>query len=198
VPYPPDGASEQEVQERLENNSYAVIPTISVHEAYPGHHWHMATAKSHPSPIRRSFETPYFSEGWGLYSEHLMREQGFFTDPRHEMSQVEASLFRAARIIVDTSLHIGDMSFDEAVDFMHTRANLPRPTALAEVARYCTWPTQASSYLTGCLEILRIRDRYLRERGGSLREFHDRLAGSGALPIALAEQVVLSPLENAS
>jgi uncharacterized protein (DUF885 family) len=198
VPFPPDGASEQEIQQRLENNSYASIPTTSVHEAYPGHHWHLVTAKSNPSPIRRSFRTSYFTEGWGLYAEQVMREQGFFTDPRQEMAQVEATLFRAARIIVDTSLHIGDMTFDEAVEFMRTKANLPEPTARAEVARYCSWPTQASAYLTGCLEILRIRERYLNERGGSLREFHDRLAASGALPIALAEQAALTPFESAS
>ena len=198
VPFPPDGASEQEVQQRLENNSYASIPTTAVHEAYPGHHWHLVTAKSNPSPIRRAFRTPYFTEGWGLYAEHVMREQGFFTDLRHEISHIEATLFRAARIIVDTSLHIGDMAFDEAVEFMRTRANLPEPTARAEVARYCAWPTQASAYLTGCLEILRIRERFLTERGGSLRDFHDRLAASGGLPIALAERAALSPPQSAS
>jgi uncharacterized protein (DUF885 family) len=196
VPFPPDGASEEEIQQRLENNSYASIPTTAVHEAYPGHHWHLVTAKSNPSPIRRSFRTPYFTEGWGLYAEQLMREQGFFTDPRQEMCHVEATLFRAARIVVDTSLHIGDMSYDEAVDFMRTRANLPEPTARAEVARYCAWPTQASAYLTGCLEILRIRQRFLSHQRGSLRDFHDRLASSGSLPIALAEQVALSPAET--
>ncbi|MBV9545929.1 MAG: DUF885 domain-containing protein, partial [Chloroflexi bacterium] len=192
VPFPPDGASEEEIQQRLENNSYAAIPTTSVHEAYPGHHWHLVTSKSNPSPIRRTFRTPYFTEGWGLYAEQMMREQGFFTDPRQEMAQFEAMLFRAARIVVDTGLHIGDMSFDEAVEFMHTRANLPDPTARAEVARYCAWPTQASAYLTGCLEILRIRERFLGQ-GGSLRQFHDRLGRSGALPIALAEEVALNP-----
>jgi len=191
VPFPPDGASEQEIQQRLESNSYASIPTTSVHEAYPGHHWHLVTAKSNPSPVRRTFRTSYFTEGWGLYAEQVMREEGFFTDPRHEMFQLEAMLFRAARIVVDTSLHIGEMTFDEAVEFMQTRANLPEPTARAEVARYCTMPTQASAYLTGCLEILRIRDRYRRERRGSLREFHDRLASSGSLPIALAKAAVL-------
>ena len=127
-----------------------------------------------------------------------MREQGFFTESRYEMSQIEATLFRAARIIVDTSLHIGDMSFDEAVDFMRTRANLPEPTARAEVARYCAWPTQASAYLTGCLEILRIRERFLNERGGSLREFHDRVAATGGLPIALAERAALNPPQTGS
>jgi uncharacterized protein (DUF885 family) len=198
VPFPPDGASEHEVQQRLENNSYASIPTTAVHEAYPGHHWHLVTAKSNPSSIRRTFRTPYFTEGWGLYAEQVMREQGFFTESRYEMSQIEATLFRAARIIVDTSLHIGDMSFDEAVDFMRTRANLPEPTARAEVARYCAWPTQASAYLTGCLEILRIRERFLNERGGSLRDFHDRVAASGGLPIALAERAALNPPQTAS
>jgi uncharacterized protein (DUF885 family) len=193
VPFPPDGAAEQEIQQRLENNSYASIPTTSVHEAYPGHHWHLVTAKGNPSATRRTFRTPYLTEGWGLYAEQMMREQGFFTDPRQEMCQVQATLFRAARIIVDTSLHIGDMSFDEAVEFMHARANLPEPTARAEVARYCSWPTQASAYLTGCLEILRIRERYQNENRGSLRDFHNRLALSGALPIALAEEVALSP-----
>ena len=192
VPFPPDGASSEEVQQRLENNSFAAIPTTSVHEAYPGHHWHLVTAKSNPSAIRRSFRTPYFTEGWGLYAEQVMREQGFFTDPRQEMSQYEATLFRAARIIVDTGLHIGDMSFEEGVDFMRTRANLPEPTARAEVTRYCAWPTQASAYLTGQLEILRIRSRFLDEKRGSLREFHDKIAASGGLPIALAEQAALS------
>jgi uncharacterized protein (DUF885 family) len=87
------------------------------------------------------------------------------------------------------------MSFDEAVRFMMERANLPEPTARAEVARYASWPTQASAYLTGCLAILGIRERYLARRGradvATLRAFHDTLAGSGGLPIALAERALL-------
>jgi uncharacterized protein (DUF885 family) len=195
VPFPPDGAPPAEVQKRLENNSYAGIPTTAVHEAYPGHHWHLVTMKAHPSAVRRTFRTAYFTEGWALYAEEMMREQGFFEDPRHEMSQCEAMLFRAARIVVDTSLHLGEMGFDEAVRFMMTKANLPEPTARAEVGRYCSWPTQAASYLTGCLEILALRDRYLAGQpsrdGVALRDFHDRLAGSGGLPPALAAQALL-------
>ena len=192
VPFPPDTASPEEVQQRLENNSFASIPTTAVHEAYPGHHWHLVTAKGNPSRVRRTFRTPYLTEGWGLYAEQVMREQGFFTDPRQEMSHVEATLFRAARIIVDTSLHIGDMHFDEAVEFMRTRANLPEPTARAEVTRYCAWPTQASAYLTGCLEILRIRARFFEEHRGTLRDFHNTLASSGGMPIALTEEATLA------
>ncbi len=195
VPYPPDDASPEEVRKRLEGNCYAGIPTTAVHETYPGHHWHLVTAKANPRPVRHVLRTPFFTEGWALYAEQVMREQGFFADPRHELYQHEATLFRAARIIVDTSLHLGEMGFDEAVQFMMERANLPEPTARAEVGRYCSWPTQAASYLTGCLEITRLRERFLAARGltgvEGLRRFHDALAGSGSLPIALAERTVL-------
>ena len=108
----------------------------------------------------------------------------------------EATLFRAARIIVDTSLHMGEMTWAEAVRFMTDHTALTEPTARAEVTRYCAWPTQASSYLTGCLEILRIRDAFFAAHGASdtdaLRAFHDGITSSGGLPIALAERAVLS------
>ena len=201
VPFAPDGASDEEIQSRLSNNAYGSMPTTSVHEAYPGHHWHLVMRKANPSDVRRVYSTPYFSEGWALYAERVMRERGFFEDPIHELHHLNASLFRAARIIVDTSLHLGEMTFDEAVAFMMDKAAMPEPVAKAEVGRYCWWPTQASSYLTGCLEILAIRDRYLAARGFAtvsprdvpvdvLRQFHDAIASSGALPLGLAERAV--------
>jgi uncharacterized protein (DUF885 family) len=196
VPFPPDGAPEDEVQKRLASNSYPGIPTTAVHEAYPGHHWHLVMSKANPSRLRQVFRTPYFSEGWALYAERMMREQGFFTDLRHEMNQYEATIFRAARIVVDTSLHMGDMTWDEAVAFMTSKTGLTEPTAKAEVTRYCAWPTQASSYLTGCLEIVRIREAFFAAHGSSdtdaLRAFHDGITSSGGLPIALAERAVLA------
>ena len=202
VPFAPDGASAAEIQKRLAANSFGHIPTTTVHEAYPGHHWHLVMRKSRARRLRRVLGTPYFNEGWGLYSERLMRERGFFTEPIQELNHLKATLFRAARIIVDTSLHLGEMSHDDAVRFMVEKTATPEPTARAEVGRYCWWPTQASSYLTGCLEILRIRDRFLESRGlsagsaaaapvGVLRDFHDRLAGSGSLPLGLAEIALL-------
>ena len=190
VPYPPEGVSAQEAQQRLATNGYHAMPTISVHEAYPGHHWHLTHLQAGTRVIRKILGTSYFAEGWGLYSEEMMRQEGFFTDPRDELCQVDARLFRAARMVVDTSLHLGEMSFEEAVTFMSTKASLSEPTARAEVGRYCTWPTQASSYLTGSLEIERIRERWFAESRGSLREFHDAIAGSGVLPIALAERAI--------
>ncbi len=198
VPYPPDGASEDDIAKRLEYNSYPGIPTTAVHEAYPGHHWHLSMAKLNPSHLRQSLGTSYFSEGWALYAERMMREQGFFTDLRHEMYQHEATIFRAARIVADTSLHMGEMTWEEGVAFMLANTSLTEPTARAEVTRYCSWPTQASAYLTGCLEIVRIRERFLSARGATigdvpaLRDFHDALVSSGDLPIALAERAVMA------
>jgi uncharacterized protein (DUF885 family) len=203
VPYAPDGAPPEEVQKRLASNSYGSIPSTSVHEAYPGHHWQLAWSKVNAPPIRHVLGTPYFVEGWALYAERLMREQGFFTEPMQVLYHLEATIFRAARIIVDTSLHLGEMGFDEAVEFMMTNVSMPEPTARAEVGRYCWWPTQASSYLTGCLAILDIRRRFLEARGQAdrspsdvdvavLRDFHDRLAGSGRLPLGLAERAVMA------
>ena len=205
VPFAPDGASEEEIQGRLSNNSYGSIPTTSVHEAYPGHHWHLVMRKANRSDVRKVYSTPYFAEGWALYAERVMRERGFFETPIQVLHHLNATLFRAARIIVDTSLHLGEMTFEEAVAFMRDKASLPEPVARAEVGRYCWWPTQASSYLTGCLEILAMRERYLAARGFAgvaardvpievLRGFHDAITSSGALPLGLADRAVMGTL----
>ena len=118
-----------------------------------------------------------------------MRERGFFEDPIHELHHLNATLFRAARIIVDTSLHLGEMTFEEAVTFMMDKAAMPEPVARAEVGRYCWWPTQASSYLTGCLEILAIRERYLARRGFAT-DVAARRARRCAAPVPRRDRVV--------
>ena len=137
-----------------------------MHEAYPGHHWHLVMAKLNPSPVRRVFGTPYFNEGWGLYAERVMREQGFFTDPRHLLFQYEATLFRAARIVVDTSLHTKEMTFDQAVDFMVKNGNLTPPNAKAEVGRYCSWPTHYAR--SSFAEVKSIRPEGTRSSSGEI------------------------------
>jgi uncharacterized protein (DUF885 family) len=190
VPYPPEGTGPAEVAERLADNGHHAIPTMTAHEAYPGHHWHLTTMGG-ARPLRRVHRSAYFTEGWGLYAERVMREQGYFSDPRAELMHLDFRLFRAARIVVDTALHSGAMTIDSAVTHLRERAGLTEPVARAEVGRYCAWPTQAASYLTGCLEIERMRSRWLSEGRGDLRSFHDRLAATGGLPIALAERAAL-------
>jgi len=190
VPFPPEGTPPDEVQKRLASNSFHSIPTISVHEAYPGHHWHLTWMKANPRRVRQLVWSSYFAEGWALYSEKMMSEQGFFEDPRSELCFLDARIFRAARIIVDTGLHIGDLDFEGAVEIMRTRASLPEPVARAEVTRYCAWPTQAPSYLTGSLEIERIREQFMAANSGGLREFHDSICATGSMPLGLAEQAL--------
>ena len=146
--------------------------------------------KANPRRVRQLVWSSYYAEGWALYSEKMMSEQGFFEDPRSELCQLDARIFRAARIIVDTGLHIGDLDVEGAVEIMKTKASLPEPVARAEVGRYCAWPTQAPSYLTGSLEIQRMRTRYLGENRGDLHSFHDALCGTGCMPLGLAEQAL--------
>ena len=198
VPYPPDGATPEEVRARLASNNRHGAWSVAVHEAYPGHHWHLAwlaakAASGTARPLRFVLGSAYFVEGWGLYTEDLLREQGFFRTPEQELCQRDYRLFRAARIVVDTSLHLGEMTIEEAVDYMATHTSLSPETSQAEVLRYCAWPTQASSYLTGALEIDRMRDRWLHESRGSLKDFHDRAAGAGRLPIGLVERTLFGP-----
>jgi uncharacterized protein (DUF885 family) len=189
VPYPPDGSDAETVRQRLASNSRVAIPTTAVHEAYPGHHWHLSwLSAACERPLRKLLHSSYFLEGWALYAEQLFREHGFYADPRHEIGQVEARLFRAARIVLDTALHCGDMAVEDATTYLRERVGMSEETARAEVVRYCAWPTQASAYLTGALEI----DRMRRGWTGSLRDFHDRLAGSGMLPLGLAERALHS------
>jgi uncharacterized protein (DUF885 family) len=195
VPYTPDDFTEEQVRQRLATNSRAQIPTISVHEAYPGHHWHLSWSANSTRTVRKVHRTPYFSEGWALYVETVMRDEGYFTDPRHELAHVEARAFRAARIVVDTALHCRDMTVEQAEAFMIEKSALSPGTAKGEVSRYCAWPTQAPSYLTGCLEIERIRTEYTRRGLGTLREFHDTIAGSGSLPLGLARAAALGRLD---
>jgi uncharacterized protein (DUF885 family) len=185
VPFTPAGATTKQITQRLRTNARAQLPTIAVHETYPGHHWQLSWAAEASSPVRAMHRSSYFVEGWALYAEGMVREQGYYTDPTHELAHLGCRIFRAARIMVDTALHYGDMEPTQAQEFMVTRASLSPGTAKGEVDRYCA-PTEAPSYLTGCLEIERLRAQW----PGDLRGFHDALAGSGCLPLGLTRRAL--------
>lgn len=190
VPYPPDGATPEEVEKRMKGAGLFGIATTSVHEAYPGHHWHLVKMQDNLRKIRKVLRTPYFTEGWALYAERMMWEQGFFSSAGHVLSHLRARIARAARIVVDTSLHMKIMTFDEAVAFMVEKVGLNSSTATSEVIRYCSWPTQASSYFTGATEIERFRNEYIERGQGDLKSFHDTIGTMGGLPLGLAERVL--------
>jgi uncharacterized protein (DUF885 family) len=189
VPFTPEGASPEEQEARLRSNSFFEIPGVTVHEAYPGHHLHFVAAQG-TEPLRHVLTSTYMVEGWGLYVENMMGEQGFYPTPEARLGQLSMRLFRAGRIVVDTSLHLGEMSMGEAITFLSERCGFPEPTARGEVLRYCAHPTQASAYLTGALEIERMAWAWTSAGRGTLAEFHDALASSGKLPLGVAAQAI--------
>ena len=189
VPFTPDDATPEEREARLRSNSYFEIPGVTAHEAYPGHHLHFAAAQG-ATALRQVLQSTYMVEGWGLYVENIVGEHGFYLTPEAKLAQLNMRLFRAGRIVVDTSLHLGEMSIDEATTFMAVRCGFPVPTAHREVLRYCSYPTQASSYLTGALEIERMAAAWATQGKGPLSAFHDALLTSGKLPLGVAAQAI--------
>lgn len=191
---PIDPEDPPEVQEdRLRGHCIYALPITVIHEAYPGHHLQLTVAAKSPSKIRKVFGSNLFVEGWALYCEELMMEQGYSEDPRVRLFQLKDLVWRAVRVIVDVGLHCKGMSFNEAVLWLVNEAHLEHANAIAEVRRYTASPTQPLSYLTGKLAILRLR-REVEKRGGnnfSLRHFHDRLLQAGGLPLRLVEQLLL-------
>jgi len=183
------GFTPQQAEERLQGHHRYGIAVTSVHEAYPGHHVQLVTANQHGSRIRRLAGSNVTVEGWAFYCEEMMEQQGFLADPRIRLQRLKDQLWRAARIVVDVSLHTRRFSFDEAVHFMVERAHLERENAIAEVRRYCSSPTQPMSYLIGKEEIVGIA-RDWQKTGRGLREFHDAFLAQGSIPPALIRQAL--------
>jgi uncharacterized protein (DUF885 family) len=189
VPFTPDGAGPEEEEARLRSNSFFEIPGVTAHEAYPGHHLHFAASQG-TNALRQVLQSTYMVEGWGLYVENMMGEQGYYASPAVRLGQLSMRLFRAGRIVVDTSLHLGEMTMVEATTFMAERCGFPVPTAHREVLRYCSYPTQASAYLTGALEIERMAGQWTESGKGTLAAFHDALTQSGKLPLGVAARAI--------
>ncbi len=183
--------SKRRQEEMLRENNWADIVDTSVHEAYPGHHLQLSFARRSPSRIRRALDRAIFSEGWALYGEELMAELGYYDDAQR-LIQLEWALVRAARIILDVGLHVGDMTFEQAVKMLTDEVHLERSLALSEVKRYTETPTQPSAYMIGRQKILELRER-ARVRGGakfSLKAFHVDILSRGTVPpTLLAEEM---------
>jgi len=164
----------------------AGISNTSIHEAYPGHHLQLAMAVRHPSLTRLFTDAPEFVEGWGMYSEQMMREEGFDDGPAFRVALATDAIWRACRIILDVRMHRGELSIQEAAELLAEQTRFERPNALAEVRRYTSTPTYQLSYLLGKILILGLREDQRRQGGGafSLREFHDTLLRNGSLPIS--------------
>ncbi|HEY0995004.1 MAG TPA: DUF885 domain-containing protein [Gemmatimonadaceae bacterium] len=190
------GSTPEQVESKLRGHNAGWITIVAVHEGYPGHHLQYATAATQPNVLRKLYGSEVFGEGWGLYAEELMYRNGFFPDSLARLTQLRMKLWRAARVIIDPSIHTGRMSFDEAVQFFVDSVGLEKADATAEVTRYTTWPTQAVSYILGMRAIEALRDEARAARGDrfDLARFHRVVLEQGSLPPALMRRAVLGAL----
>jgi len=186
----PDAPADRQHQ-HMRDNCTAFARSITLHEIYPGHHTQkvhhkLATARA---PMRRYFSSPVLVEGWGLYTEDLMEETGFMSEPGVRLFKLRNALWRSARVVVDSGLHTRGMGFNEAVDLMVREVHLDRRMAEGEVRRYTTHdnPTYPSAYLLGKTAIHDLRRRWQAQQGAAyrLKAFHDALLSYGSPPVAL-------------
>jgi uncharacterized protein (DUF885 family) len=187
-------APPEEQAQKLKGHYTVKLPITALHEAYPGHHLQLVWANLQETIPRRmgSFMATLFIEGWAFYCEELMEELGYIAEPIQRLGRLSDQLWRAARIILDVSLHTRGMSMDEAVDFLVEECQLEPTNALSEVRRYTQTPTQPQSYLMGKLAIMELIADYRRAHPGvSLRELHDAILGCGSLPPRLMRQRLL-------
>ena len=178
-------------EEMLREHDHGDLVDTAVHEAYPGHHLQLSFARRNPSLARKFLHYSIFAEGWGLYSEELMSELGYYTDEERLM-QLEWTLVRAARVIIDIGLHVGDMTFEQAVKMLTDEVHLEKPIAMSEVKRYSMSPTQPLSYLIGRRKIFDLRDQMRAKPGFSLKKFHTDLLSRGTLPPSLVAREMLA------
>jgi len=176
----------------MREHNRASISNTSIHEAYPGHHLQLDAARRHPSLTRLLADAPEFVEGWGMYSELMMREHGFDDGPEYRVMLHTDAIWRACRIILDVRLHRGEIGVDEAVDFMVEQTRFERDNARSEVEWYTYRPTYPLSYLVGRTLLLELRASEERRLGAdfSIRAFHDTLLRNGSLPISFHRRLL--------
>lgn len=182
-------------------NTYALdkrplynLEALTFHEAVPGHHLQGALAQELEGlpQFRRFLYVDAFGEGWGLYSEWLGTEAGFYTDPYRDFGRLGYEAWRAARLVVDTGIHALGWSRERAIDYLAANTTLPLHEVTTEVDRYISWPGQALCYYLGFMKIRELRARAERELGAEfdVRDFHDAVLGNGSLSLPALERQI--------
>lgn len=178
-----------------------LMPTLTYHEAIPGHHLQGSLQREADLPlIRKQIWFSAYGEGWALYAEQLAEEMGMYeTDPWGRIGYLHDALLRAARIVMDTGIHSQGWSREQSIRYFVENQGDPDSAAVSEVERYCVWPGQACSYMIGKLEWLRLRAKAKAALGEKydIRRFHDAGLLSGPTPMKVLGTVVDSYIESA-
>jgi uncharacterized protein (DUF885 family) len=193
----PDGKRPGNVDVNTYNwadRSLADVEAVAYHEGIPGHHLQISIQQELtglPAFRQQSYYTAY-TEGWALYSERLGKEIGFYQDPYSDFGRLEADMWRAIRLVVDTGVHSQHWTRQQMVDYFHDHSAIDETNVQSEVDRYIAWPGQALGYKMGQLKILELRDRAKTALGPKfdLKAFHDVVIDSGALPLDVLEKQV--------
>jgi uncharacterized protein (DUF885 family) len=169
-----------------EEQSVIAGESTAFHETIPGHHLQLdiATHRDNPRIARLLFNSG-FSEGWALYAERLADELGLYSNDAERFGMLTTAAFRACRLILDTGIHAFGWDRDRAIAFLLDHTAMPKSQATQEVDRYISWPGQATAYMTGYLEIVRLRTEAEKTLGRrfDLRAFHDQVLGAGTVPL---------------
>lgn len=170
------------------------MTTLYLHEGAPGHHFQISIAQENeklPAFMRFGGNTAYV-EGWALYSETLGYDMGLFKDPYQRFGTLSDEMLRAMRLVVDTGLHSKGWTREQAIDYMLANSDMGKTDATAEVERYIAIPTQALAYKIGALTIMRLKDKAKAQLGKKfdVREFHNQVLNTGALPLTVLEKKI--------
>jgi uncharacterized protein (DUF885 family) len=174
--------------------------TLAYHEAIPGHHFQIAIQQEMTGvpTFRKVLPFTAFSEGWALYAERLAWEMGYQKQPLDNLGRLQAEMFRAVRLVVDTGMHHKRWTREQAIAYMVEKTGMPETDVVAEIERYLVMPAQALAYKVGMNKILELRERAKVELGPKfdLKRYHDLVLGGGAMPLTLLEQRVDAWIET--
>lgn len=167
---------------------------LAYHEGIPGHHMQISISQELeklPKFRRFSHYTSYI-EGWGLYSERLPKEHGFYKDPHSDFGRLSMELVRACRLVVDTGIHSKKWTRAQAVSYLDVNTPGDHDDNVRQINRYIVMPGQATAYMIGMLKIVELREKAKKALGKKfdIREFHDVILTSGAVPLNTMEQLV--------
>ena len=203
--------SEEEEEKLLRAHDYTWISVIAPHETYPGHHVQALLAQCHPRILRKYYVSPLFYEGWGLYTEELAYETGFFEkeitvvgESENEvipppvyaklarLTQLRLQLWRAARVILDMKINTGEFSFEECQEFLHREVMFNSRSSAGEVFMYISRPSYAVCYVTGFVLFTNLRERMIKKclQNGQvfpIKDFHEVVLSKGSIPFKLLD-----------
>ena len=178
-----------------------VIPSLTAHEAVPGHHLQSALNQELPETIpkfRRNLYLSAYGEGWGLYTEYLAEEMGIYTTPYEHFGKLTYEMWRACRLVVDTGIHAFGWTREKAVNYMADNTALSLHEVNTEIDRYISWPGQALAYKIGELKIRELRKKVQEKLGSQfdIREFHEIILEKGTVTLGILEKRIEDYIES--